>query len=166
MTSSKENAREILGEADKRIRREFAEQPELQEELLTVIEEVYNKIDLVAPAAMILEARGSVQLHAIRGLKQPAVPQLLLFPGDRLQLGADADVHLIVLSDLHKERLKPAGAVTVRRKGCEPPEAVRERGVGEGGAVLPGQGGDAGLKRTDVLFSRTHVRHLRRLRHR
>ncbi len=121
------NAREILDEADKRIRREFAGQPELQQELLSVIEEVYNKIGLVAPAAMILEARGAVQLHSALGLNQAAVPQLLLFPGDRLQLGTDADVQLIVLSDLHKERLNPAGEVTVRRKGCEPADAVRER---------------------------------------
>ncbi len=121
------NARDILDEADKRIRREFAEQPELQQELLAAIEEVYSKIGLVAPAAMILEVRGSVQLHAVRGLNQPAVAQLLLFPGDRLQLGADAHVQLLLLSDLHKERLNPAGEVTVRRKGCEPPDAIRER---------------------------------------
>jgi formylglycine-generating enzyme required for sulfatase activity len=125
------NAREILDEADLRIRRDFADQPELQEDLVTVIEEVYSKIGPVAlaPAAMILEARGSVQLHAARGVNQPAVPQLLLFPGDRLQLGADADVQLLVLSDLHKERLNPASTVTVRRKGCEPPEAIREHAV-------------------------------------
>jgi formylglycine-generating enzyme required for sulfatase activity len=62
-----------------------------------------------------------------RGVKQAAVPQLLLFAGDRLQMGADADVQLVVLSDLHKERLKPAGEVTVRRQGCEPADAVRKR---------------------------------------
>jgi serine/threonine-protein kinase len=119
------NAREILDEADKRLGREFAEQPELREELRTLIEEVYGKIG--APAAMILEARGSVQWHPARGRTQAAVPQLLLYPGDRLQLGAAADVQLLVLSDLHKERLNPAGAVTVRRKGCEPSDAVRAR---------------------------------------
>jgi formylglycine-generating enzyme required for sulfatase activity len=121
------NAREILDEADKRIRRDFAEQPELQEELLTAMEEVYAKIGLIAPAAMILEARGAVQLHVARGGNQPAVPQRLLVPGDRLHLGADAEVQLLVLSDLHKEWLKAAREVTLRRKGCEPPEAVHER---------------------------------------
>jgi formylglycine-generating enzyme required for sulfatase activity len=121
------NFRDILAAADLRIQRDFAEQPELQKELQTVIDDVYDKMGFLAPAAMILQARGAVQLHAARGMNQPAVPQLLLFPGDRLQLGADADVQLIVLFDLHKERLKPAGAATVRRKGCEPPEVVRER---------------------------------------
>jgi len=91
------------------------------------MEEVYNKIGLVAPAAMILEARGAIQLHAARGTNQQAVPQLLLFPGDRLKLGADAGVQLIVLSELHKERLNPACEVIIRRKGCEPPDAIRER---------------------------------------
>src|SRR5205085_11788072 len=114
------NAREILDEADKRIQRDFADQPELRQELLNIIEEVYNKLGLVAPAAMILKASGSVQLHPARGMSQSAVPQMLLFPGDSLHLGADAGVQLIVLSDLHKERLKSAGEVTVRRKGCEP----------------------------------------------
>jgi formylglycine-generating enzyme required for sulfatase activity len=118
-------AREILDEADKRLGREFAEQPELREELRTLIEEVYGKIG--APVAMILEARGSVQLHPARGRTQAAVAQLLLYPGDRLQLGAAADVQLLVLSDLHKERLNPAGEATVRRKGCEPSDAVRAR---------------------------------------
>jgi hypothetical protein len=122
------NAREILDEADKRIGREFNDQPELRQELRTVIEEVYSRIGQRAPAAMILEARGSVELHAARGGgNQAAVAQLLLYLGDCLQLGADARVQLIVLSDLHKEQLDSACAVTVRRQGCQPPDAVRER---------------------------------------
>jgi formylglycine-generating enzyme required for sulfatase activity/tRNA A-37 threonylcarbamoyl transferase component Bud32 len=151
-------AREILDEADKRVHREFADQPELQEELLAVIEEVYNKVGLVAPAAMIFEARGSVQLHAVRGMNQPAVPQRLLYPGDRLQLGADAQVQLLVLSDLHKEWLNPASEVTVRRKGCEPPDAVRERAttipmtfvrLPKGTFYMGGGGGKPG-KKTEI----------------
>jgi formylglycine-generating enzyme required for sulfatase activity len=121
------NAREILDEADKRIERDFNQQPELRQELRTVIEQVYDKIGLVAPAAMILESRGSVQLHPVRGMNRAAAPQVLLYPGDQLQLGADATVQLIVLSDLHKERLEPSREAIVRRQGCEPPEAIRER---------------------------------------
>src|SRR5262249_38308419 len=53
--------------------------------------------------------------------------QTLLYSGDRLSLGADGDVQLVVLSDLHKERLRPGTEATIRRKGCEPADAVRER---------------------------------------
>jgi formylglycine-generating enzyme required for sulfatase activity len=55
------------------------------------------------------------------------VPQALLYPGDRLSLAADAQVQLVFLSDLHKERLQPGREATVGRKGCSPAEAVRER---------------------------------------
>jgi hypothetical protein len=36
-------------------------------------------------------------------------------------------VQLVSLSDLHKERLKPNREVTIRRKSCEPVDAVLER---------------------------------------
>jgi formylglycine-generating enzyme required for sulfatase activity len=44
-----------------------------------------------------------------------------------LSLAADAEVLLVSLSDLHKERLRPNREVTIRRKGCEPADAVLER---------------------------------------
>ena len=34
---------------------------------------------------------------------------------------------MVVLSDLHQERLRPGNEATVRRTGCEPAEAVSER---------------------------------------
>src|SRR5205085_1491367 len=46
---------------------------------------------------------------------------------DRLTLGADAQMQLVFLSDLHKERLQPGREVTIGRKGCAPADAVRER---------------------------------------
>jgi formylglycine-generating enzyme required for sulfatase activity len=55
------------------------------------------------------------------------VPQTLLYPDDRLSLAADAQVQLVFLSDLHKERLQPGQEATIGRKGCAPAEAVRER---------------------------------------
>lgn len=119
--------RQILDEAEKSIPEKFADQPELQKELLADIERVYAKITANAPLAMILEARGTVQLQSTRDPKQQAVPQALLYLGDRLSLGADGQVQLVVVSDLHKERLQPGREVTVRRKGCEPADAVRER---------------------------------------
>ena len=33
----------------------------------------------------------------------------------------------MILSDLHKERLRPGTEATIRRKGCEPADAVAER---------------------------------------
>ena len=66
-------------------------------------------------------------MHSARGTATDAVPQALLYPGDRLSLAADAHVQLVFLSDLHKERLKPGREVTIGRKGCEPADAVRER---------------------------------------
>jgi formylglycine-generating enzyme required for sulfatase activity len=118
-------ARQILDDAEKRIPLEFADQPELQAELRAAIETVYAKLTANAPLAMILEVSGTVQLQSTRN--QRAVPQALLFAGDRLSLAADAHVQLIVLSDLHKERLRPGTDATIRRKGCEPTDAVRER---------------------------------------
>jgi formylglycine-generating enzyme required for sulfatase activity/tRNA A-37 threonylcarbamoyl transferase component Bud32 len=120
-------AREILKEAEERIPREFGDHPKLQEELLAAIADINHSIALTVPRAMILEARGTVHLLSARGVPKPAVPQALLYLEDRLNLAADARVQLVFLSDLHKERLKPAHAATVGLKGCEPEEAVGER---------------------------------------
>ena len=46
------------------------------------------------------------------GINKAAVPQALLNPDDRLTLSADAQVQLVFLSDLHKERLKAGREVT------------------------------------------------------
>ncbi len=112
-------ARQILDDAEKRIPEEFADQPELHKELLAAIDTVYAKITATAPLAMILEVSGTVQLHSTRDANQRAVPQTLLYAGDRLALAADAQVQLVFLSDLHKERLKPGKEATIRRKGCD-----------------------------------------------
>src|SRR5262249_54033056 len=87
---------------------------------------VNRALDRTIPAAMILEARGALQLHSPRGGARP-VPQTLLYPDDRLTLAADAQVQLVFLSDLHKERLQAGREATIGRKGCAPAEAVRER---------------------------------------
>jgi formylglycine-generating enzyme required for sulfatase activity len=71
--------------------------------------------------------RGSVQLQSTRDPRQQPVPQALLYAGDRLSLAGNAQVRLVVLSDLHQEWLRPGSEATVRRKGCEPAEAVSER---------------------------------------
>lgn len=120
-------ARQILDDAEKRIPTEFANQPELQEELLAAIETVYAKITANAPLAMILEVSGAVQLKSTRDANQRAVPQTLLYAGDRVSLGADAQVQLVILSDLHKERLQPGREVTIHRKGVKPADAIREQ---------------------------------------
>ncbi len=120
-------ARQILNEAEQRIPIEFANQPELRDELLAAIENVNHNLDRTVPAAMILEARGAVLLHSPRGESARPVPQTLLYPEDRLTLAADADAQLVFLSDLHKERLKPGREATIGRKGCSPAAAVRVR---------------------------------------
>jgi formylglycine-generating enzyme required for sulfatase activity len=119
--------RQILDEAEERIPRDFADQPELRAELQTAIDGVYAKITRNAPLAMLLEVRGTVRLQSSRDPRAQPVPQALLYAGDRLSLADNARVRLLVLSDLHQERLRPGSAATVRRKGCEPAEAVRER---------------------------------------
>jgi formylglycine-generating enzyme required for sulfatase activity len=119
--------RQILDDVEKRVPREFADQPELRTELQTAIDGVYAKITRDAPLAMILEARGPVRLRSAKDAGQQPVPQALLYAGDRLSLGADAQVRLVVLSDLHQEWLRPGRDATVRRKGCEPTDAVEGR---------------------------------------
>jgi formylglycine-generating enzyme required for sulfatase activity len=120
-------ARQILNQAEQRIPIEFAEQPELRDELLAAIADVNRTLDRTIPAAMILEARGAVQLHSARGDGAWPVPQTLLYPDDRLTLAAEAQVQLIFLSDLHKERLQAGREATIGRKGCSPADAVRGR---------------------------------------
>jgi formylglycine-generating enzyme required for sulfatase activity len=80
--------------------------------------------------AMILEARGTVKLRSAAGVPKAAVPQALVHLDDRLSLSADAQVLLVFLSDLHKERLAPGREVTVDFKGCEPADAVQQRDDG------------------------------------
>ena len=120
-------ARQILADAEKRIPAEFADQPELRAELVKAIGEVKRGIARRVPQAMILEVRGMVQLQSAAGVKKAAVPQALLNLDDRLSLAADAQVQLVFLSDLHKERVKPGPEVTIDSKGCEPADAVLER---------------------------------------
>ncbi len=120
-------ARQILKEAEQRIPIEFAGQPELRGELLAAIENVNRDLDRTIPVAMILEARGAVELQSARSDGARPVPQMLLYPDDRLTLAANADVQIVFMSDLHKERLEPGREATIGRTGCLPPDAVRER---------------------------------------
>jgi formylglycine-generating enzyme required for sulfatase activity len=120
-------ARQILNEAEQRIPIEFADQPELRDELLAAIENVNRNLDRTIAAAMILEARGAVKLRSARGDGARPVPQTLLYPDDRLTLAADAHVQIVFMSNLHKERLEPGREVTIGRTECLPPAAVRER---------------------------------------
>ena len=120
-------ARQILDDAERRIPKEFADQPELQAELLAAIAEIHRNIGTTTPVAMILALRGSVQLQSAVGLKRQAAANALLYAGDRLTLAADAHVQLVSLSDLHKERLKPSSEATVLRNGCKPADAIAEK---------------------------------------
>jgi formylglycine-generating enzyme required for sulfatase activity len=119
--------REILAEAETRIPAEFADQPDLREDLVSTIGKVKRGIARRVPQAMILEARGTVRLHSATGVQKAAVPQALVNLDDRLTLSADAQVQLVFLSDLHKERLKPGREVSIDFKGCVPADALLER---------------------------------------
>src|SRR5262249_52592928 len=103
------------------------DQPELRDELLAAIGDVNRTLDRTIPAAMILEAHGAILLHSPRGDSARPVPQTLLYPDDRLTLAADAQVQLVFLSDLHKERLQAGREAAIGRQGCSPAAAVRER---------------------------------------
>ena len=111
---------QLLDRAEQRLPKEFADHPQLRADLQATLEEA--RTGLGAPAAMLVEVRGAVEL--LGGTKQ-ATANVLVFPGDRLRLGADAQVRLVVLSDLHQEWLAPGREVTVTRKeGCVPAAAV------------------------------------------
>jgi formylglycine-generating enzyme required for sulfatase activity len=116
---------QLLDRAEQRLPLEFADHPELRADLLATLEDARS--GLGAPAALVLEVRGVVELRTRKGVAKQAVRNVLLFPGDRLSLAADAHVRLIVLSDLHQEWLAQGREATVARKGCVPGEAVGRR---------------------------------------
>jgi len=118
---------QLLKEAETRIPNEFKDQAELRGNLEKAIGKVKRGIGRRTPQAMLLEVRGTVQLQSAAGVKKEAVPQALLHLDDRLTLSADAQVQLVFLLDLHKERLQAGREVTVDTKGCEPVDAVLER---------------------------------------
>src|SRR5262249_11785843 len=97
----------------------------LRADLMATLEDARS--GLGAPAAMLLEVRGAVELRPRKGAAKQAARNVLLFPGDRLSLGADGHVRLVVLSDLHQEWLPPGPPAPVGRKGCGPAEAVGRR---------------------------------------
>jgi hypothetical protein len=121
------SARRVLEDAEQRIPTEFADQPEFRDALLDDIRRVRLAVAGKTSDVLLLEVRGAVTHQSADGATRPAVPQALLRSGDRLRLGADAQVQLVFLSDLHKERLKSAREVTVRRNGCQPADAILER---------------------------------------
>jgi formylglycine-generating enzyme required for sulfatase activity/tRNA A-37 threonylcarbamoyl transferase component Bud32 len=117
---------ELLNRAEQRVPTEFVNHPELRADLLAALDEA--RVGLGTPAAMLLEVRGAAELLPRKGGTKPAAPNVLLFAGDRLRLGADGQVRLVVLSDLHQEWLAPGREATVTRKaGCAPADVVARR---------------------------------------
>jgi formylglycine-generating enzyme required for sulfatase activity len=147
---------QLLDRAEQRIPIEFADHPELRADLMATLEEARN--GLGAPAAMLLEVRGVVELRTRKGVAKEAAPNVLLFPGDRLSLAVDAQVRLVVLSDLHQEWLAQGREATVGRTGCVPGEAVGRRShdvmmtfvhLPKGAFYMGGGGGKVG-KKTEI----------------
>ena len=118
---------QLLTEADTEIPRAFADQPELRGELVAALGGVKRGIGRRTPQAMILEVRGTVQLHSAAGVRKAAVPQALVNLDDRLSVSADAGVQIVFLSDWHKEWVRTNREVTIATSGCEPSDAVQER---------------------------------------
>jgi formylglycine-generating enzyme required for sulfatase activity len=119
--------RQLLEEAETRIPVEFADQPELRGDLIAAIGKAKRGMARRVPQAMLLEVRGKVTLHSPQGEEKRVVPQALVTLDDRLTLGADGEVQLVFLSDLHKERLQAGREVTINSRGCDPADAVVER---------------------------------------
>jgi hypothetical protein len=73
---------------------------------------------------MVLSANGNVTLT--RGSENPRRlgAMDLLRPGDRLRSTEQSQAMLVFLDDGHRERVKPAAAVTVEKKDCVPAENV------------------------------------------
>src|SRR5262249_46701638 len=116
---------QLLDRAEQRIPIEFADHPELRADLMATLEDA--RTGLGRPAATLLEVRGAVELRSQKGALKQAAPNVLLFPGDRLSLAADAHVRLVILSDLHQEWLAQGREATVGRQGGVPGEAVGRR---------------------------------------
>jgi formylglycine-generating enzyme required for sulfatase activity len=118
---------QALASADRRIETEFADQPELREELLVVIREMKRAVGRRTPLAMILDVHGTVQWQSATGAAKAAVPQSLVNLDDRFTLAADSQLQLVFLSDFHKEWIKPGREAKVDWTTCEPADAVLKR---------------------------------------
>jgi formylglycine-generating enzyme required for sulfatase activity len=116
---------QLIDRAEQRLPTQFADYPELRADLITTLEDA--RTGLGTPAAMLLEVDGVVELRLRKGETKQAARNLLLYPGDRLNVATDANVRLVVLSDLHQEWLTPGREATVGRQGCRPAEAVGRR---------------------------------------
>jgi formylglycine-generating enzyme required for sulfatase activity len=116
---------QLLDRAEQRLAKEFADHPQLREEIRAALEDARS--GLGAPAAMLLEVGGGVELRPRKGAAKQAARNVLLFTGDRLSAAGDAHVRLVILSDLHQEWLAPGREATVGRQGCRPAEAVGRR---------------------------------------
>lgn len=119
--------RQLLAEADTRIPIEFADQPELRQDLVAGLDQVKLAIGRRTPQAMILQVRGAVTLQSVAGVPKKPIPNALVNLDDRLTVPVGAEVQLVFLTDLHKEWVQPGREVTIATGGCEPADAVRER---------------------------------------
>jgi hypothetical protein len=75
---------------------------------------------------MVLEVKGAVEVRPAGGTAGPARAMRMLYPGDRLKVGEQGEVRIMILKDNHRERVGPGTAVTVDRDGCK---STREKGV-------------------------------------
>ena len=77
-----------------------------------------------APAAMVLEVKGKVEVEPVKGMVKFLTVMDLLYPGDKLRPNAGAQAMLVFMVDGHQERVQTKAPVTVSRNGCTPPDNV------------------------------------------
>jgi len=79
------------------------------------------------PVAMVLDARGRVEVTPVGEAPRLIAVGELLYPADRLSVPADGSLTLAILGAGAKETIKPGSSAAVDPKGCAPPEAVSTR---------------------------------------
>jgi hypothetical protein len=77
-----------------------------------------------APAAMVLEVKGKVDLQPAKGTARALAVMDLLYLGDQLRSNAGAQAVLVFMGDSHQEQVQAKEPVSVGRSGCTPPDRV------------------------------------------
>ncbi len=79
--------------------------------------------------AMVLRVQGRVECRSARGDVRPAEALDVLYPGDLLTTGSNADAIVVFCSDGRRERVRPQRQATIGALGCSPPTAVESLAV-------------------------------------
>ena len=89
------------------------------------------------PVALVLSAKGAVEVRPAEGEPLAAARGMLLYPGDRLSVPDGGEAVVVFRDGGARERVRPGAEATVGAKGCTPPGAVERREGGEDQAGRP-----------------------------